>query len=74
MLVWLLTDGLLPHPLTPSPTRGEGEQICLPAPALGEGLGERARIRKERAELKKVTFFVGLWPPLYNAAQCKTLI
>jgi hypothetical protein len=33
-----------PHPLTPSPTRVEGEPNpnLLPSPALGEGLGVRA--------------------------------
>jgi hypothetical protein len=43
-----------PHPLTPSPTRVEGEPNpnLLPSPALGEGLGVRAAQGIAIAELK----------------------
>jgi hypothetical protein len=29
-----------PHPLTPSPTGGEGELNLAPSPLMGEGWGE----------------------------------
>ncbi len=39
-------EGRPPHPLTPSPTRGEGEpeDSSLPSPVLGEGPGVRATV------------------------------
>jgi NAD+ synthase (glutamine-hydrolysing) len=43
--VWVEDWGVTPHPLTPSPSRGEGEQdvlyCSLPSPLEGEGLGVR---------------------------------